>query len=104
MDQQFDATYENGMLRPSVPLNLPEGAQVRVVIDHPTAAAAANGGTPSPLPSPTHNDDEIAAKQRAALQELFDKVDQLPQNTINDGWSAANNVDDVLYGGPDGPA
>lgn len=101
MDHQFDATYENGMLRPSVPLNLPEGAQVRVVIDHPTGAAA-NGGTP--LPSPTHNDDEIAAKQRAAFQELFDKVDQLPQDTINDGWSAANNVDDVLYGGPDGPA
>lgn len=33
--QEFNATYEGGILRPDAPLDLPEHARVRVVVENP---------------------------------------------------------------------
>ncbi len=38
MSESFDAIYENGVLRPLQPLQLPEQAQVKVIIELPDDA------------------------------------------------------------------
>jgi predicted DNA-binding antitoxin AbrB/MazE fold protein len=43
MSQQFDAIYENGILRPITPLNLPERAEVTIVLQQKNGT----DGTPS---------------------------------------------------------
>lgn len=40
MSQQIDAVYDNGVLKPLVPLSLPDKARVRLTIDAQPAAAA----------------------------------------------------------------
>jgi predicted DNA-binding antitoxin AbrB/MazE fold protein len=83
------AIYEGGVFKPLQPVSLPERTEVRI-----------------PLPTTQATEDErtVVARQQAALRELFAEIDQLPQDRNDDGWSVANNVDDVLYGGPNGPA
>ncbi|TWT74689.1 hypothetical protein Pla123a_35130 [Posidoniimonas polymericola] len=85
MDEQVDAIYENGILRPSTPLNLPEGAHVRVVIGRATDEADATGESPSPQ------------------SDLWQIADETPQPADAQQWSSADH-DELLYGDPDGPA
>jgi len=82
MSQQFDAIYENGILRPLVPLAIPEQARVTITVN-----AQVNTGPASTL-----------SRQNAALAALWADVDHLPQIENNDGWSVLQH-DDLLYGG-----
>jgi predicted DNA-binding antitoxin AbrB/MazE fold protein len=68
MDLQFDAIYENGVLRPLQPLNLADRAKVTVTIELPTPKPPINGcfGTITP---------ESAAEMQRIVDEEFEKVD-----------------------------
>ncbi|MGL4513335.1 MAG: antitoxin family protein [Lacipirellulaceae bacterium] len=91
------AIYEGGVFKPLGPVSLPEKARVRVMEEEP--------GAPADAPTPTVVDPEKAARQRAALQRVFDLIDNNPEcQGPDDGWSVANNADELLYGGPNGPA
>lgn len=81
MSQQYNAIYENGVFRPLTPVSLPERTEVQIVVQQ---------GTVDESP-------EVIEKQRAALEELFRKVDALSKHENNDGWSAKDH-DEVLYG------
>jgi predicted DNA-binding antitoxin AbrB/MazE fold protein len=81
MTQRIDAIFDNGVLRPLVPLHLPDQSIVKVTVE--TAV--------DPI-SP----DKLAA-QKAALQALWQEIDQLPQHCNNDGWSVRQH-DELLYG------
>jgi predicted DNA-binding antitoxin AbrB/MazE fold protein len=83
MTQQIDAIYENGVLRPLVPLALPDKTHVKITLH-------AEPETPS--------DPNKIARQKAALEELRREVDKLPQTRNNDGWSVRQH-DELLYGG-----
>jgi predicted DNA-binding antitoxin AbrB/MazE fold protein len=87
MSQEFDAIYENGVLRPLVPLDLSEPLEVRVIL-HPKNGTRDQGPTREEL-----------QEQQAALDEIFRKVDALPQESRNDGLSNRDH-DQVLYGSP----
>jgi predicted DNA-binding antitoxin AbrB/MazE fold protein len=89
MSYQVDAIFDNGVLRPLVPLSLPDKAQVRLTVDV----------APSPQQQSTElSADEAAtvAKQKAALAKLRAEVDKLPQHRNNDGWSVVDH-DRLLY-------
>lgn len=86
----IDAIYENGVLKPQQPLALPEKARVRLTVETKDAETTEDHAT-------------RVARQKAALERLFAQIDALPQHENNDGWSARDH-DDVLYGGPEGPA
>jgi predicted DNA-binding antitoxin AbrB/MazE fold protein len=87
MTHEFHAIYENGVLRPLTPLNLPELAEVAVTLHE------ANGAdTPSPA--------ELQ-QQQAALDAMFRDVDQLPQRSRGDGLSGRDH-DQILYGSAKG--
>lgn len=81
MIQHVDAIYEHGVLRPLEPLALPDQARVKLTVDAESVAEPA---------------DKLA-KQKAALQEMWQEIDKLPQHKNNDGWSARQH-DEVLYG------
>jgi len=82
MSQQIDAIYDNGVLKPLVPLALPDKARVRLTVEA----------------EPTYDSAEIIARQKAVLQQLWREIDGLPQYQNNDGWSVRDH-DDLLYGG-----
>jgi predicted DNA-binding antitoxin AbrB/MazE fold protein len=81
MSQQIDAIYDNGVLKPLVPLSLPDQTRVKLTVET----------------SSSEPDDKLAA-QKAALRELWEKIDKLPQTRNNDGWSVRQH-DELLYGG-----
>lgn len=81
MNEQIDAIYDNGVLKPLVPLSLPDKSHVKLTIEsRPEAAAAAK-----------------VASQIEALQQRWRELDQLPQTRNDDGWSVRQH-DDLLYG------
>jgi predicted DNA-binding antitoxin AbrB/MazE fold protein len=82
MSQQIDAIYDNGVLKPLVPLSLPDQTRVKLTVE---------------TSSPAEPNDKLAA-QKAALRELWEEIDKLPQTRNNDGWSARQH-DELLYGG-----
>jgi predicted DNA-binding antitoxin AbrB/MazE fold protein len=82
MTQQIDAIYENGVLRPLVPLALPDKTHVKITLE----------------PQSESSTVEKIASQQAALRELWKEIDQLPQTRNNDGWSVRRH-DELLYGG-----
>ncbi len=82
MTYQVDAIYDNGILKPLVPLMLPDQARVTLTISDSASPEAS---------------EKIAA-QKTALQRLWDEVDKLPQTPSNDGWSSREH-DALLYGG-----
>ncbi|MEQ8848154.1 antitoxin family protein [Botrimarina sp.] len=86
------AIYEDGVFKPLAPVSLPERTEVEIPLPARDAGA---------LPE---SDEDRIARQEAALRAMFDEIDALPQRRNHDGWSVANNADDVLYGGPNGPA
>jgi len=82
MSYEVDAIYDNGILKPLAPLALPDQARVTLTISAPASPDAS----------------EKIAGQKAALQQLWEEVDRLPQVPNNDGWSSREH-DQLLYGG-----
>jgi hypothetical protein len=78
----IQAVYENGVLRPTQPLDLPDGKQVQVVIYQV-------GPTPhlSSLPPPTPEEQAYIDRLNSAksLQELFAIMDSAPDVDEGDG-------------------
>lgn len=83
MSMEFQAIYENGVLRPLTPLNLPESAEVVLRLDE---ADRAEGTSPAEL-----------KRQQVALNVMFAEADRLPQAARNDGLSGRDH-DKILYG------
>lgn len=83
------AIFEDGVFKPVGPVSLPEHTEVMISVP---AGAASEGQSAA-----------IAA-QREAMRLMLEDVNALPQHRNDDGWSVANNADEILYGGPDGPA
>jgi predicted DNA-binding antitoxin AbrB/MazE fold protein len=92
MNQDFLAIYENGVLRPLTPLNLPEMAQVTGTLREDNGSAAHNTTTDA---------DELRCQQ-AALDAMFTAVDKLPQSPRHDRLSGRDH-DRILSSipGPD---
>jgi predicted DNA-binding antitoxin AbrB/MazE fold protein len=71
MTLQFDAVYENGVLRPKQPLVLPNGTEVRVAIDtadptsDPLAHVIGIAEGPASGDAADAHDDYIYGKQRS---------------------------------------
>lgn len=82
MTQQIDAIYDNGVLRPLVPLHIPDQMRVKISVE---------------APAETESSQKLAAQQ-AALRALWEEIDKLPQHRNNDGWSVRDH-DELLYGG-----
>lgn len=92
MSQHIDAIYDNGVLKPLEPLSLPDQTRVKLTVEEDSAVA------PPVVPEPNAVDTEVLARQKAALEEMRRKIDQLPQHRNNDGWSVRRH-DEILYGG-----
>lgn len=82
MSQQIDAIYDDGVLRPLVPLSLPDKTHVKLTVEAPSEPESA----------------EKLASQKAALLKLWHELDKMPQTRNNDGWSVRQH-DELLYGG-----
>ena len=95
MSQQIDAIYDNGVLKPLVPLAFPDKARVKLTVEAESSALSESAAEVGTNLSP---DSEVLAKQQAALDELRRAVDKLPQTRNNDGWSVRQH-DELLYGG-----
>lgn len=83
MTYHIDAIYEGGVLKPLVPLILPEQSRVKITVE----PAEANGAAP-----------EVLARQQAALEEARRAVKSMQQHRNMDGWSVVDH-DKLLYGG-----
>jgi predicted DNA-binding antitoxin AbrB/MazE fold protein len=81
MSQQIDAIYDNGVLKPLVPLELPDKTRVKITLEPEQESAST----------------AKLAEQKAALRKLWQELDQLPQTHNNDGWSVRQH-DQLLYG------
>lgn len=72
MDLQFDAIYENGVLRPIGPVAIPEHAKVSVTVELQNGNSGPGGlngcaGTITP---------EAAAEMRDIIEREFERVDE----------------------------
>jgi predicted DNA-binding antitoxin AbrB/MazE fold protein len=70
------AVYENGVLRPSQPLDLAEGQQI-----HVTVHCGLPGLSPPSLPPPTPEEQAYAERLKAAksLEEMFAVMESAPE-------------------------
>jgi predicted DNA-binding antitoxin AbrB/MazE fold protein len=87
MSQEFQAIYENGVLRPITPLNLPESAEVAGTLRE-------TNGIGREFAKP---DTAALQRQQAALNAMFSEIDKLPQASSSDGLSGRDH-DKILYG------
>jgi predicted DNA-binding antitoxin AbrB/MazE fold protein len=83
MTYDIDAIYDDGVLKPLVPLVLPDKARVKITVESAETDVATL---------------EVLAKQQAALEARWAELDRLPQHQNNDGWSVRDH-DKLLYGG-----
>jgi predicted DNA-binding antitoxin AbrB/MazE fold protein len=90
MSQEFDAIYEHGLLRPLTPLNLPESAEVTLVLR--AAGQSPDSTTIADAPA----SDVAMSQQRAALSSLRAKMDSLPPGAPQDNLGGADH-DRILY-------
>jgi predicted DNA-binding antitoxin AbrB/MazE fold protein len=81
MSQLIHAIYEDGVLKPLEPVTLTEHQRVWLSI----------GTSPS-------GESDAVAHQRRAMEELDAEMDAIPDQSPDDGFTAANH-DRVLYGG-----
>lgn len=81
MTYQFDAIYDNGVLRPLEPVVLPDQSRVKVTVEATESAVV---------------EAELLASQKAALQSLRAELAKIPQHQNNDGWSVRDH-DKLLY-------
>ena len=89
MGQEFHAAYENGVLRPLTPVNLPEMAQVTGTLREDIGSAAHN----------TTTDADELRRQQAARDAMFAAVDKLPQSPRHNGLSGRDH-DRILSSTP----
>ena len=80
MTYQFDAIYDNGVLKPLEPVVLPDQLRVKVTVEASESA----------------HDAAILADQKAALDEARQAVKAMQQHRNNDGWSVCDH-DQLLY-------
>lgn len=81
MTYQFDAIFDNGVIKPIEPLVLPNQSRLKVTVEAAESTSSA---------------DAVLADQQAAIRELWTELDKLPQHKNNDGWSVRNH-DRLLY-------
>jgi predicted DNA-binding antitoxin AbrB/MazE fold protein len=81
MNQHIEAIYDNGVLKPLVPLALPDQARVKLTVEEESAVSPA---------------DKLA-RQKAALLAMWKEIDQQPKHENKDGWSVRQH-DEILYG------
>jgi predicted DNA-binding antitoxin AbrB/MazE fold protein len=81
MSKTINAVYENGVFRPDVPPDLPEGATVRLMIAPPARPIPLEGQTPLTGTALLELIQRIASKAKPGP----------PENT-------SENVDAILYG------
>jgi len=87
MNQEFQAIYENGVLRLVQPLDLPEQTPVRGFV----------AGLRDDATVPETAQAEVLAKQRKALNAMWEKIATIPQTPTSDGLSNRDH-DAILYG------
>ena len=85
MNRTIPAVFDAGVFRPLKPVDLAQGTQVEVQVP-----VAAPGTQLSP---------EELADQQAAIAQFFAKMDALPTEGPDDGFSGRDH-DKILYGGP----
>ena len=84
MTQRITAIVENGILRPTSPLGLPDGARVEVTILNPTEAA----GEP---------------QQSRSVKDLVKQIIDLPIESTDPDPNTSRDHDHYLYGTPRRP-
>ena len=84
MSKTFSAVYQDGVFRPEVPPDLPEGTSVRLTIVPP----------PRPLPS----DGQAPLTGQALLDRIKAIASKFNPSTDRPEVTS-NNVDAILYGG-----
>jgi predicted DNA-binding antitoxin AbrB/MazE fold protein len=85
MSHTIPAVFAAGVFRPLKPVDLAEGTQVEVQV--PTAAPPAELTT------------EELAHQQAATRQFIAKMEALPDEGPDDGFSGRDH-DKILYGAP----
>lgn len=85
MELQIQAIFENGVFKPLTEVTLEEHQRVMLKIENGNA-------------SDLSRENETVALQKRAMQELDAEMDQLPDNSPDDGFSSEDH-DRVLYGG-----
>jgi len=85
MTTAIDAVYQNGVFRPTTPPDLPDGTAVRLTI-----LPASRSATPS------------APLDPAAVLARIRAIAALPEEPGGDPTVTSRNVDEILYGGPNG--
>lgn len=87
MSEEFQAVYDDGVLRLDKPLNLPDQTPVRGVIVGPSHPAQ---------PASSASPDELAVQQQA-LDAMRKRIAKIPQEAARDGLSGRDH-DAILYG------
>jgi predicted DNA-binding antitoxin AbrB/MazE fold protein len=85
MGHSIPAIFAAGVFRPLAPVDLAEGTQVKVQLP---ATALASEMSPEEL-----------ARQQAAIEEFIAKMEALPDEGPDDGFSGRDH-DKILYGKP----
>jgi predicted DNA-binding antitoxin AbrB/MazE fold protein len=81
MTYQFDAIFDNGVLKPLEPVILPDQSRFKVTVEPAEVVV---------------DPQDVLAKQRAALLSLREELKKIPQHQNNDGWSVRDH-DKLLY-------
>lgn len=84
MSYEIRAIFEDGFFRPLDPVSLGNHAVVSLVVT-PSVSSAGDA------------DEQVLARQREALREMFEEADRLPVEAAENGFRAADH-DEVLYG------
>jgi predicted DNA-binding antitoxin AbrB/MazE fold protein len=88
MNRSVTAVFDAGVFRPLQPVDLAPGTQVEVQV--PVRADIASTGELSA---------EELARQRQAIEEMIAKIESLPLEGPDDGFSGRDH-DKILYGKP----
>ncbi len=88
MSRTIAAIFDAGVFRPLEPVNLAEGTQVEVQV----SKTALNQSVAELSP-------EELARQQAGIAEFLARMEALPDEGPDDGFSGRDH-DKILYGGP----
>ncbi|QDV72986.1 hypothetical protein [Botrimarina mediterranea] len=90
--ESYEGIIEGGVAKFIGPISLPERTKVLIQPAEPAPEVNDKGG------------EDLATRRRAAWEKLFAEIEADPDcKGPEDGWDPANH-DDILYGGPNGPA
>jgi predicted DNA-binding antitoxin AbrB/MazE fold protein len=84
MDHRIEAIFENGVFKPLGQVALPDHLLVVLRIENDDASAA-------------HAVAEAVTRQKRAMESLDAELEQVPDNSPDDGLSSVNH-DRILYG------